>query len=292
MEIASLGYVRLETTKLDEWAEFGPAVLGLMTSDRRDGRVAFRLDDRDSRIVVTAGGHDRLESSGWELRDLRALEQAAAELDAAGVAYKWGTEADALERRVEAVVVLEDPGGNTLELFCSPLVSCRPLELNGVSGFVTGDMGLGHVVLPVTDVAESHEFYTRVLGFLHRDSMLVSPPGVEPYRMRFLACNPRHHSVALTEAATPTGLRHLMLHVADVLDVGRALDRCSARRALKTSIGQHSNDMMVSFYLYAPGRFELEFATGGERHDNATWSARELDGFKAWGYDPPQLDEG
>ena len=48
--------------------------------------------------------------------------------------------------------------------------------------------------------------------------------------------------------------------------------------------------MMVSFYLYAPGRFELEFATGGERHDNATWTARELSGFKSWGYDLPQLD--
>ena len=41
-------------------------------------------------------------------------------------------------------------------------------------------MGLGHVVLPVTDVAESLEFYTRVLGFLHRDSMLVAPPASSP----------------------------------------------------------------------------------------------------------------
>jgi 3,4-dihydroxy-9,10-secoandrosta-1,3,5(10)-triene-9,17-dione 4,5-dioxygenase len=120
--------------------------------------------------------------------------------------------------------------------------------------------------------------------------MLVAPPGVEPYRMRFLACNPRHHSVALTEGAAPTGLRHLMLHAADITDVGRAFDRASQGRTLKTSIGQHSNDLMVSFYVYAPGRFELEFATGGERHDNATWTARELDGWKAWGYDPPQLD--
>jgi 3,4-dihydroxy-9,10-secoandrosta-1,3,5(10)-triene-9,17-dione 4,5-dioxygenase len=290
MDIASLGYVRLETTELAEWASFGVEVLGLMVSERRDDRVSFRLDGHHARLVVSAESTNRLAASNWELRDRQTLETAAEELDVAGVAYKWGTEHEARERAVEQFLTLDDPSGNRHELFHSPVVTVTPLALAEVSGFVTGDMGLGHVVLPVSDAVEALAFYTDVLGFLHRDSMLVAPPGVEPYRMRFLACNPRHHSVALTEGPAPTGLRHLMIHAADIIDVGRAFDRASARRALKTSIGQHSNDMMVSFYVYAPGRFELEFATGGERHDNTTWSARELDGWKSWGYDPPQLD--
>ena len=125
MEIASLGYVRLETTKLDEWASFGTDVLGLMCSDRQPGRVAFRLDDYESRLVVGAGAEDRLESSGWELRDQRALDRAASDLDAAGVAYKWGTEADARDRRVETFLGFEDPAGNRHELYHSPVVSSR-----------------------------------------------------------------------------------------------------------------------------------------------------------------------
>jgi 3,4-dihydroxy-9,10-secoandrosta-1,3,5(10)-triene-9,17-dione 4,5-dioxygenase len=290
VDIASLGYVRLESTEVAEWTTFGVEVLGLMVSSQRGDRVSFRLDDHHERITVSRGAENRLLASGWELRDRRALEQAATELDAAGVPYKWGSDEEAHERSVEQFLALEDPSGNRHELYHSALVTCQTLALHGVSSFVTGDMGLGHVVLPVADAAEALPFYTDVLGFLHRDSMLVAPPGVEPYRMRFLACNPRHHSVALTEGPTPTGLRHLMLHADDILDVGRAYDRASARRTLKTAIGQHSNDLMVSFYVYAPGRFELEFATGGERHDNATWTARELDGFKAWGYDMPQLD--
>jgi 3,4-dihydroxy-9,10-secoandrosta-1,3,5(10)-triene-9,17-dione 4,5-dioxygenase len=290
VKIASLGYVRLESTELAAWPTFGVEVLGLMVSERADDRIAFRLDDHHARILIISGAEDRLLASGWELGDQRALEQAACELDAAGVPYTWGSDAEARERSVEQFLALDDPSGNRHELYHSALVTCAPLELRGVSKFVTGDMGLGHVVLPVADAAQALGFYTDVLCFVHRDSMLVAPPGVEPYRMRFLACNPRHHSVALTEGPTPTGLRHLMLHAGDILDVGRAYDRASERRALKTTIGQHSNDLMVSFYVYAPGRFELEFATGGQRHDNATWTARELDGFKAWGYEMPQLD--
>src|SRR5690606_15021266 len=162
-----------------------------------------------------------------------------------------------------------------------------PLRLGPVSGFVTGLEGLGHVVLPAGDLAESFDFYTHVLGFEHRDSMLVAPPGVRPYRMRFLSCNKRHHSIALTEADAPTGLRHLMVNVARLEDVGVAYDRCrDLGLRLKTRIGQHSNDLMVSFYLYAPGGFEIEYATGGLDIDDESWTARELKAFRLWGYEP------
>lgn len=46
---------------------------------------------------------------------------------------------------------------------------------------------------------------------------------------------------------------------------------------------------MLSFYATAPGGIDVEVATLGERHDNATWQARELKAFKAWGYELPHL---
>jgi hypothetical protein len=33
----------------------------------------------------------------------------------------------------------------------------------------------------------------------------------------------------------------------------------------------------------------VEIATLGSRHDNATWRARELVAWKAWGYEQPTL---
>ena len=41
--------------------------------------------------------------------------------------------------------------------------------------FVTGDMGLGHVVLPVTEEEPALRFYTEVLGFRLRDSIRMAP---------------------------------------------------------------------------------------------------------------------
>ena len=76
-------------------------------------------------------------------------------------------------------------------------------------------------------------------------------------------------------------LVQFMVHMREVIDVGRAFDRAGQLGVLKTSIGQHSNDLMLSFYATGPGGIDVEVATLGERHDNATWRARELAAFKA-----------
>ena len=81
-------------------------------------------------------------------------------------------------------------------------------------------------------------------------------------------------------------MRHLMLEMATVADVGRAYDR--ARKVpgcLRTHLGQHSNDEMFSFYLYTPEGFAIEVGTGGRRIDDESWSARELRHLSYWGYE-------
>lgn len=290
MDIRTLGYVRFGVSDFDGWASFFGDVVGAMVSVDDAGIGHVRIDEYESRIRLVQHETTQLLASGWELASARDLRAAGDDLRAAGTKVDDIDPDECKTLFIEQGIRCCDPSGNVLELYHSPMYATDPPALqSSVSGFVTGDMGLGHVVLPVTDVAETFDFYTSVLGFLHRDSMIVAPPGVTPYRMRFLACNPRHHSVALTEAATTTGIRHLMLHMREVIDVGRAFDRASRAGVLKTSIGQHSNDLMLSFYATGPGGIDVEVATLGERHDNATWQARELAAFKAWGYEPPRL---
>ena len=48
------------------------------------------------------------------------------------------------------------------------------------------------------------------------------PAGGPPLWMRFLGCNPRHHSLALAPFPAPAGIVHLMIEVATLDDVGRA----------------------------------------------------------------------
>jgi 3,4-dihydroxy-9,10-secoandrosta-1,3,5(10)-triene-9,17-dione 4,5-dioxygenase len=152
-------------------------------------------------------------------------------------------------------------------------------------------MGLGHAVLPVTDDAAALRFYTELLGFRLRDSMRLAPEmlglpaGTPPLWMRFLGCNPRHHSLALAPLPARSGIVHLMIEVASIDDVGRAMDRCGRNKAVVSStLGRHANDLMVSFYVQTPGGFDIECGTDGRLVDDATWVSRETTALSLWGH--------
>ena len=154
--------------------------------------------------------------------------------------------------------------------------------------FVTGNQGLGHVVLPALDVDGLFEFYTEVLGFVSRGAFRVpTPPEFGPVRVRFLGTNERHHSLAICPAMTvrDPGLIHLMVEV-DCLDtVGQALDRVNkAGFQLSSTLGRHTNDKMVSFYVRAPGDWDIEFGTDGLRVDENHYTAEEITADSYWGH--------
>ena len=288
MKIHSLGYVRLESTDVGQWRGFAENVLGLRATDGPDGSLRLRMDERPVRIAIVPGDQDRLVAAGLELRDKAALDAAVAELEAAGVAVKEGSVADADERLVERFVSVQDPSGNPVELFYSQQVDGLPFNLPHGGEFVTGALGAGHVVLPTTDIDAAFDFYTRLVGLVHRDSMIVRLPDRPPLRLRFLGCNPRHHTIALTQAPSPQGMRHMMIEVDSIQTFGRAFARAREAGALKTEIGQHSNDEVLSFYVFCPGGFELEFGVHGRHVDDSNWLTRELTNLSYWGYWPAQ----
>ncbi len=289
--IASLGYLRIESADVAAWREFGVRVLGMAEGRGPDPEAVYlRMDDFPARLVIVPGESERLLASGWEVAGSEALEQVRRALDEAGVAVKAGTEAELADRRVAELLRFEDPAGNALEVFCGAALEHRPAVSSYGNQFVTGDQGLGHVVLPVTEEEPSLRFYTQVLGFRLRDSIRMAPelfgrPPGPPLWMRFLGCNPRHHSLALAPFPAPAGIVHLMIEVAELDDVGRALDRCARRRApVSATLGRHANDLMVSFYVRTPGGFDVEYGTGGRLVDDSTWVTRETTAISLWGH--------
>ena len=88
------------------------------------------------------------------------------------------------------------------------------------------------------------------------------PAGGPPLWMRFLGCNPRHHSLALAPFPAPAGIVHLMIEVAALDDQSAAMDRCTRRGAtMSATLGRHANDLMVSFSVATPGGFDVEYGT-------------------------------
>jgi 3,4-dihydroxy-9,10-secoandrosta-1,3,5(10)-triene-9,17-dione 4,5-dioxygenase len=290
--IASLGYLRLESADVAAWREFGVRVLGMVEGRGPDaGALYLRMDDFPARLVIVPGEQDRLLASGWEVAGEAELDRVGRALDEAGVAAKAGTPAELAERRVGQMLRFDDPAGNALEVFCGAALEHRPAASPYGTRFVTGSLGLGHVVLPVSDGEAALRFYTDVLGFRLRDSMRMAPElfgqpaGGPPLWMRFLGCNPRHHSLALAPFPAPAGIVHLMIETASLDDVGRAMDRCARRGArMSATLGRHANDLMVSFYVATPGGFDIEYGTDGRLVDDATWMSRETTAISLWGH--------
>jgi len=295
MAISSLGYVIIEAKDPAAWRTFGADVLGLMAADAPAGEVRLRMDERPFRIAVKPGDADRFVASGWELPSLEAYEATIAKLREAGVEVEIGSREDAADRKVYGLVRCKDPSGNLLEIYYGRTYDYKPfVSPVAVSGFVTGNMGLGHVVLPAPKVEETRSFYKTLLGFGDTDEMRV-PIGVPDHpglALYFLHCNnPRHHSVALFEAEIPSGLVHVMLEVKQFDDLGRCIDRCKKQGApIAINMGRHSNDLMVSTYIKTPSGFDVEYGWDGWQVDWSDYVPTKSEIFSLWGH--PEMNGG
>lgn len=280
LDIRSLGYVLIESPDPAQWREYGTEVLGLMPSPIAPERAGtyLKMDPRPWRFGIQKGKQNRYLLAGWELADQREFMRAQKELKKLKISFKVCNAKERAHRGVAGLLRLQDPSGNTLELYHGggldylPFVS--PLE---VSGFETGDdgsLGLGHAVLTAPKLEETHDFYRDVLGFGDSDYMEVPNPDGSVTGLHFMHCNnPRHHSVALygmPAEAFPGGCVHLMVEVNNVDEVGACLDRVNERNIhIFSTLGRHTNDRMLSFYMMTPSGFALEYGCQGRQLD---WS--------------------
>ncbi|MGW5718812.1 iron-dependent extradiol dioxygenase HsaC [Amycolatopsis sp. NPDC003865] len=293
MGIRSLGYLRIEATDMAAWREYGLKVLGMVEgSGTNPDALYLRMDDFPARLVISPGSADRLAVTGWEVAHAGELAELRSRLDSASVPYKEGTPDELADRRVDELISFDDPSGNTQEVFHGVALQHRRVVSPYGHKFVTGEQGLGHVVLSTKDDEASLRFYRDVLGFRLRDSMRLPPQLVgrpadgPPAWLRFFGCNPRHHSLAFLPMPTPSGIVHLMVEVENTDDVGLCLDRAIRRKVpMSATLGRHVNDLMLSFYMKTPGGFDVEFGCEGRQVDDDHWIARESTAVSLWGHD-------
>jgi 3,4-dihydroxy-9,10-secoandrosta-1,3,5(10)-triene-9,17-dione 4,5-dioxygenase len=289
-DIKSLGYITIQTSDIDRWRTFAFDVLGFAQGNGPDPDALYlRMDERFARIIVVPADSDQVVHVGWEVRDGAALQRVRESLERAGVAVKPLSVEEADGRRVEDVISFTDPTGTTTEVFFGPALDHSPVVTPFGSTFVTGTQGLGHVVLPTMDPAGAFAFYSEVLGFKPRGAMrLPAPPEFGPLRIRFFGVNERHHSLALCPAphGGAPGVVHIMVEVDSLDAVGCALDRVAQEGfSLSSTLGRHTNDKMVSFYVRAPGGWDVEFGTDGRKVDETYYTAEEITADSYWGHD-------
>ena len=191
---------------------------GCNSFERTRSALRFRMDDRKQRIVIsseeTAGN-----VFGWEVADAAALDALAARLESAGIGVERAPAAIASLRGVRDLIRFQDPAGNRLEAFHgaeiadAPFVPGRP-----ISGFRTGTLGMGHVVLHVEERGGPALVLRGRAGlrFERLQSQAVQglflPPQPAPPQPRHDRDGPRrhpsHHDGALQPGRRGPGLRH------------------------------------------------------------------------------------
>ena len=295
MNIRSLGYVLIESTDPQQWLQFGTEVLGMMVAPGMpdDGNIYLKMDERPFRWAIVPGDTDRLQLCGLELLDEGNFNAAREELAAAGVEVTEGTAAELAQRRVRELIRFKDPSGNVLELYHgADLDYAKFISPLGIAAFETGfngNSGFGHAVLPTPNREQSHRFYTEVLGLGDSDFMhfkFSDDPADPGLGMNFLHVeNPRHHSIGLFGGEHPAGCIHLMVEVKDVDEVGYCLDRVLQRNIhVSSTLGRHTNDRMLSFYMRTPGGFELEFGCEGLKMDWTDYTPTKTTLPSIWGH--------
>jgi 2,3-dihydroxybiphenyl 1,2-dioxygenase len=279
--VHSLGYLVVETTDLDRWRELAVDVLGMAVGKGPDESALYlRLDDRPYRLVIHAGQTERLVTVGWECRDRDTFREVVAQLEAVGAPVKVGSAAEAEERRVQEFVTTADPAGTQIELFHGAALVHDKKPMTHGATFVTGPQGMGHVVLPTANAEESYDFYTKALGFRSRGAFKMGPQF-----LRFLSCNERHHTLALAPWPQDNGIIHFMVEVDSLDTVGMALDRLYKRKfPLSSTLGRHTNDNMVSFYVGTPGGFDIELGWDGLRVSEDGYTAEDITADSIWGH--------
>lgn len=284
--VTALGYVIVTAEDTAAWKSFAEAILGLQVntsmSTESSSEVYFRMDDWDWRLGLKQGDENGLSALGFEVEDRVALNLLYDHLSAAGVPVKRCPDLAARRRVVEAFQA-EDPDGNVLEFFYGGRKVPTPFVSPSGARFVTGEQGLGHAVLWVSDVTRTEQFYANLLGFRVTDQVSLGP-----MTLYFTSPNSRHHSIAYGSAPGQSGLQHILLEVDEIDTVGRALDRAHDSGVhIVATLGRHSNDRMISFYCASPSGLLIEYGWGGRILSDTNRTTEFYAHVSDWGHRRP-----
>ncbi|MBV1934296.1 MAG: VOC family protein [Parvibaculaceae bacterium] len=289
MSISNLAYIGFEVSDLDTWNGFMEDFVGLKKGNGNDAWSQFRMDNYEWRIACEKGPKDDISFVGLEVATREAFNDLKKVLSKKNVQFSQGDKALKEKRGVQDLVVLTDPAGLTVEIFygATQVTQTPFVSPAGVSSFLTGEQGVGHIVLASNKMEEVRAFWVDVLGFKLSDTIGVELGPDFTLMLEFYHCNPRHHTLALTALAAPKRIHHFMVEMATLDDVGYAQDRldsCDVKQTL--TLGKHSNDEMVSFYVSTPSGFDLEIGCAGIPVHDEDWRVSHHKVTSMWGHKP------
>ena len=289
MGVSALAYLAVETAHAEAWHDLLTNVMGLAPSNPAGGATHYRLDAWQQRLTIIPSDRDAIAAVGWQAPNAETLAQLAASLTAADVELHWASAEDCAARGCGKMLRFDDPISTMpTEIMSDPTLAKLPFAPGAaISGYETGDLGLGHVVYFVEDYSGGDLFYREVMGFQTSDRIVWDDGEKDA---TFYHCNPRHHSLAIMPPfgeIPPGTFNHLMLQARSINDVGIMYDRIRAMKLpIIMNLGKHTNDHTESFYFVTPSGFGLEIGCNS-RTITPGWDTKVYDAPMIWGHEAP-----
>ncbi len=285
MAVSALGYLGFGVTDPEKWMKFANNVIGFeVTETGEDGTVYLRMDELHHRIALHPGGNDDIAYIGLQTRNREEFEATKNDLFAAGVEFAQASDTEIANRKVRDMVKF-NVSGVPLEVFYGPKVLFEtpfhsPIR---ITGFKTGELGMGHIGVNPDDGEELARVLLEGLGLKTSDAL----GGAE----RFFHCaggNSREHTFVIGRAGMPGAnkrIGHFMVELNTIDDVGSGMDRAEDYGVqLSSRLGKHTNDHMISFYMYTPSGFRMEYGWNGRTVNDANWNVQIYDKASIWGH--------
>jgi 2,3-dihydroxy-p-cumate/2,3-dihydroxybenzoate 3,4-dioxygenase len=277
IDLRDIRYVRLGTRDLEAAARYATTILGLEPAGRDAGSAYFRSDVRDHTLVYVDGDPGD-HTVAFDVADAVALDAAAGEIDAQGLAVREGTRDECERRRVARFVHFTDPSGNGVDLVVGAAADGRPCAPSRDAGIT----GFSHIGLRTTDAARDEAFWTRVCNARVSDRIGQAP---------LLRIDAVHHKLALFPSAY-AGVQHVNHQVAGIDDVMRAYYFLRERGVrIVFGPGRHPTSSAIFLYFEGPDGMVYEYSTGVRMiDDEATYAPRQFpfepSSFCMWGSRP------
>ncbi|MBL0423009.1 VOC family protein [Ramlibacter sp. AW1] len=248
IKLHDIRYCRVGVSNLEDATRFATDILGLDIARRDGGAVYFKSDDRDHTLVYFEGD-PRDHVVAFEAGSPEEIEQAAAQLERAGMPVRYGSDAERDARRVRAMIAFREPSGTQIELVFRPGHSGRRYHGRRDAGIT----GFSHVGLCTTDSRRDEQFWTRMCSAQVSDWIGEAP---------LLRIDEVHHKIALFPT-TRSGIQHINHQVEGIDDLMRSWYFLRERGVrIVFGPGRHPTSGARFLYFEGPDGLVYEYSTG------------------------------
>jgi catechol-2,3-dioxygenase len=240
-----LGFLGLNTLKIDEMRHHFEQVIGLDTSEQAAGDTYFACGNENVAFSLHRSDAPGYKHLGFQVAGEGPLDDVVAALRESGIAATL--KSDVLPG-VPSVVEINDLDGHRILLYRESARAPLNVPARGIA-----PEKLGHVALFSGDPGRSLDFFCQNLGFRWSDwlaDILV-----------FLRCNADHHALNFLRAPR-AGLFHVAFQLRDWSHLGQACDKLAlADVPIEWGPGRHATGHNLFTYHRDPDNNIIELFT-------------------------------